>query len=219
MSVDEKEATRSDHRLLVATTNAGKLAEYRELLAGLPVELLDLNAAGIDVEIAETGESFEANARLKADGYARLSGLVTLADDSGLEVAALGGEPGIYSARYGSEPTTEGRNQLLLRKLEGVPFHNRLARFVCVIAIAAPDGPTETVEGTVGGVIDFAPRGTHGFGYDPLFYLLDRGVTMAELEPAEKNRISHRAVAMGKAGPLLARWFAIAPEETRNGDD
>ena len=217
--MNANEVTGGEQTLLVATTNPGKLAEYRELLAGLPVRLMDLTTAGIDEEIAETGATFEANARLKAEGYARLSGLVTLADDSGLEVAALGGEPGVYSARYGSAPTAEARNQLLLQKLEGVPFHNRLARFVCVIAIAARDRQTETVEGAVGGVIDMTARGTHGFGYDPLFYLLDRGVTMAELTPVEKNQISHRAVAMRKARPLLARWFAIAPEGTRTDGD
>ena len=194
--------------LLIATTNRGKLEEYRVLLAGLPFELIDLTRAGIRDEIAETGTTFEENARLKATGYARLSGLLTLADDSGLVVAALHGEPGVHSARYGGgDRSDDERNRLLLDKLAGVPFHNRLARFVCVIAIAAPDGRVETVQGTVGGVIDFAPRGSYGFGYDPIFFLLDRGVTMAELPPAEKHQISHRAQAADKARALLVGWF------------
>jgi XTP/dITP diphosphohydrolase len=193
-------------KLLVATTNRGKLLEFRALLADLPFELVDLMGAGVSDEIEETGTTFEENARLKAEGYAGLSGMLTLADDSGLEVAALGGEPGVYSARYGGEATAEARYRLLLRKLEGVPFHERLARFVSVIAIADPMGRVETVEGTVGGVIEFEPRGTGGFGYDPVFLLIDRGVTMAELDPDEKNRISHRAEALRKARPILARW-------------
>ena len=202
--------------LLIATTNPDKLAEYKALLADLPFELIDLPGAGITEEIAETGTTFEENARLKAAGYARLSGLLTLADDSGLEVAALHGEPGVYSARYGGSRSDAEHNRLVLEKLEGVPFHERLARFVCVIAIAGPDGRLETVEGTVGGVIDFAPRGSFGFGYDPIFLLLDRGVTMAELPPAEKNQISHRAQAARKARLLLAHWFERFPQNVQN---
>jgi XTP/dITP diphosphohydrolase len=133
---------------------------------------------------------------------------MTLADDSGLEVAALNGEPGVYSARYGGVSTAEGRYRLLLQKLEGVPFHERMARFVCVIAIASPDGRIEAVSGTVAGVIEFAPRGDNGFGYDPVFFLLDRGLTMAELTDQEKNQISHRAVALHNARPILKRWFS-----------
>lgn len=192
-------------RLLVATTNKGKLAEYRAMLADLPCELVDLTAIGITEVVEETGATYAENARLKAVSYARMSGLITLADDSGLEVAALKGEPGVHSARFGGEPTDVGRNRLLLEKLAGVPFHERLARFVCVIAIATPDGRVETVEGSAGGVIEFAPRGTGGFGYDPLFYLLDRGVTMAELPAEVKNQISHRAEALRKARSILLR--------------
>jgi XTP/dITP diphosphohydrolase len=202
------QAAKRSRRLLVATTNPGKLAEYRELLADLPVELIYLRDVGITEEVPETGATFEANARLKAEEYARRSGLITLADDSGLEVAALNGEPGVYSARYGGESTADGRNRLLLQKLEGVPFHERMARFVCVIAIAAPNGRIETAAGTVAGVIESAPRGDNGFGYDPVFFLLDRGLTMAELTDQEKNRISHRAVALDYARPILERWFS-----------
>lgn len=206
MGID-RDAAAISRRLLVATTNRGKLAEFRAMLAGLPFDLVDLSDVGIQDEIEETDATFEQNARLKAEGYARLSGLLTLADDSGLEVVALGGEPGVFSARYGGEPSTEGRNQLLLRKLHGVPFSDRSARFVCVIAIADASGVIETAEGVVEGVIEFEPRGEGGFGYDPLFLLPDRGLTMAELDPAEKNRISHRAVALRKVRPLLAHLF------------
>jgi XTP/dITP diphosphohydrolase len=203
-------------QLLVATTNRGKLVEYQAMLEELPVELLTLADVGITEEIPETGSTYVENARLKAEGYARLSNMLTLADDSGLEVAALNGEPGVYSARYGGETTDAGRIRLLLEKLSGAPFHERLARFVCVIAIATPDDGIETVEGTVGGVIEFSPRGNGGFGYDPVFTLLDRGVTMAELPPEEKNTISHRAVALRKARSLLDSRFGIAAEATHN---
>jgi XTP/dITP diphosphohydrolase len=195
-------------QLLIATTNRGKLAEYRELFANLAVDLIDLPGAGITAEVPETGATFEENARLKAREYAVLSGLPTLADDSGLEIMALNGQPGVYSARYGGPELDDiGRYQLVLQQLQGIPFHDRLARFVCVIAIATPAGVITTVEGSVGGVIEFEPRGTGGFGYDPIFLLLDRGVTMAELPAAEKNQISHRAQAARKAIPILHQLF------------
>jgi XTP/dITP diphosphohydrolase len=144
---------------------------------------------------------------LKAEGYAALSGLPALADDSGLEVAALNGAPGVRSARYGG---VKGEAQLryLLDQLKDVPWHARLARFVCVIALARPGFPTETVEGTLPGVIEFEPRGTGGFGYDPLFYLLDENCTLAELPAERKNQISHRAAAARAAREILARWEA-----------
>jgi XTP/dITP diphosphohydrolase len=191
-------------RLLIATGNPHKVEEYRALLGDLPFELVGLRDVGITEEVEETGTTFHENARLKAEGYSRLSGLLTLADDSGLEIAALQGAPGVYSARYGGV-TGKEQLDLVLRQLEGVPFHERLARFVCVIAIAGPDLPTQFVEGTVPGVIDVEAKGAYGFGYDPIFYVLDRGVTMAELPPEEKNRISHRAQAARKARELLLR--------------
>jgi XTP/dITP diphosphohydrolase len=189
-------------RLLIATTNQHKLEEYRALLGDLPFELVGLNDVGITDDVEETGTTFEANARLKAEAYAARSGLLTMADDSGLEIAALNGAPGVYSARYGGVKGAE-QLALVLKQLDGLPFHERMARFVCVIALATPGQPLQLVEGTVGGAIDFEPKGTHGFGYDPLFYLLERGVTMAELPDAEKNRISHRAQAVKKLRPLL----------------
>jgi XTP/dITP diphosphohydrolase len=191
--------------LLIATHNQGKAREFARLFDGLGLHLRTLADLGIDATVDETGSTFEENARLKAEGYMRLSGLPTLADDSGLEVAALNGAPGVYSARYGG---VSGAAQLdyLLKQMEHIPFHERLARFVCVIALARPDGPTELVEGTLSGVIEMEPRGSGGFGYDPLFYVLDEDKTLAELPPERKNAISHRAEAAREAASVLARW-------------
>ena len=195
--------------LLIATTNAHKLDEYRAIFAGLPLELRSLRDLGIDDDVEETGETFEANARLKAEYYAGRSGMLTLADDSGLEVAALNGEPGVRSARYaGPGASDRDRIDLVLQKLEQVPFHARLGRFVCAIALAHPDGALEIVEGVVNGVIETAPRGDYGFGYDPIFYVLDEDKTLAELPPERKNQISHRAVAARAARSVLERWQA-----------
>ncbi|MFP4321425.1 MAG: RdgB/HAM1 family non-canonical purine NTP pyrophosphatase [Anaerolineales bacterium] len=194
-------------QLLVATGNPGKLQEYRELLADLPVEWLSLQDAGLaDMDVEETGRSFEENARLKASAYHAASGLLTLADDSGLVVDALGGAPGIYSARYGAPEakTDEDRYTKLLSALENVPDNQRRAHFVCIIAIAAPGFPLQTVEGRVAGHIARAPRGSHGFGYDPVFVTED-GRTAAELPPEEKHRISHRGEALRAALPVLKR--------------
>jgi len=196
------------HRLLIATTNPGKLREYAAIFAGLPLTLHTLADLSIADDVEETGETFAENARIKAEYYAQRSGMVALADDSGLEVAALGGEPGVFSARYaGPDATDAERVAFLLRKLEGVPFHARLARFVCVIALAHPDGAVEYAEGMLPGVIELAPRGHHGFGYDPIFYVLDEDATLAELPPERKNQISHRASAARAARVVLERWL------------
>ena len=195
--------------LLIATTNQHKLREYGGIFAGLPVELRSLRDVGIDDDVEETGATFAENARLKAEFYAARSGLAALADDSGLEVHALGGEPGVRSARYaGPGKTDADRNALLLTKLEGVPLHARLARFVCAIALARPDGGFAAVEGVLPGVIEFAPRGSNGFGYDPLFYVLDENATLAELPAERKNQISHRARAARAAREVLEQWIA-----------
>jgi XTP/dITP diphosphohydrolase len=195
--------------LLIATTNQNKLREYAAIFAGLPVQLRSLRDVGIDDDVEETGATFAENAQLKAEFYAARSGLLTLADDSGLEVAALNGEPGVFSHRYaGPDATDADRNALLLKKLDGVPFHSRLARFVCVIALVRPDGAVELVEGILSGVIEFAPRGSNGFGYDPLFYVLDENATLAELPLDRKNQISHRALAARQAREVLDRWAA-----------
>lgn len=191
-------------KLLIATRNPGKLEEYRELFAALPLELTTLDREEIELEVEESGESFEENAVLKARTYARLSGLPTLADDSGLEVMALHGEPGVRSARYAGPGASDvDRYRLLLERLKDVPWEKRQARFRCVIAIATPEGALHTVQGQVTGYIAFEPRGQHGFGYDPVFYLPRFGKTMAELPPEVKNRISHRADAARKALPIL----------------
>ena len=191
-------------KLLIATHNPGKVREYEKLLAGLPLELTHPAQEGLDIEVAETGETFAENARLKATAYARASGLLTLADDSGLQVDALGGEPGIRSARYaGSGASDEDRYQLLLEKLRGVPWEERTARFRCVIAVATPGGQVHTAEGSCEGIIAFEPKGEHGFGYDPVFHFQEYGMTMAELPPETKNKISHRAKTAQRAREIL----------------
>lgn len=196
-------------KLLLATNNEGKAREYRSLLEGVPFELVTPAEVGISTEVAEVGKSFEENARLKATTLAAESGLLSLADDSGLEVEALGGEPGTLSARYAGEGASdEDRVSFLLTKLEGVPQERRTARFRCVIAIATPEGDVEFCSGECDGVIAFAPRGEGGFGYDPIFYLPEMGKTMAELSPETKNRISHRGGAAEKARQLLKEKYS-----------
>lgn len=191
-------------KLLIATHNRGKLREYVELLKGLPYELLTLDDAGIREDVEETGTTFLENARLKAEAYARQSGVLTLADDSGLEVDALGGEPGVYSKRYAGEGKADAeRNAYLLAKLQDVPVGRRAARFRCVIAIVDPQGRAWSSEGQCEGEIAFEPRGAHGFGYDPIFMVQGDGRHLAELEPEAKNRISHRAQAAKGARKIL----------------
>ena len=188
--------------LVVATRNPGKMREYRQLLADWPAELISLDDAGVTGDVDETGDSFLANARLKASEYARLSNLPTISDDSGLEVHALGGDPGVYSARYGGDAcqSDADRVALLLDNLVGVPWDRRIARFRCVTAIAAPGGAViGTVVGSVAGMIQFKPEGEQGFGYDPVFHLPSLGQTIAQVPLEIKNRISHRADAALKA--------------------
>ena len=192
-------------KLLIATRNAGKLRELTDLLGNVPFELVSLNDIGIDEEVEETGETFEANAALKAETYAQLSGLPTLADDSGLEVDALNGEPGVRSARYAGEDASDtDRIAFLLRKLENVPKDRWSARFRCVIALAWPDKPTEFHPGACEGMIVPESRGSNGFGYDPVFLIPPMNRTMAELTSDEKNSISHRSVAAHSATKALA---------------
>ena len=192
-------------KLLIATHNAGKLAELRSLLRDAPYTLLSLTDVGIDTEVEETGDTLEANAALKASTYARLSGLPTLSDDSGLEVDALDGAPGVRSARYaGANATDADRIANLLANLAAHP-QPWTARFRCVIAIAVPDGGVERYCGACEGVIITQPRGDNGFGYDPVFLLQESGKTMAELSAADKNAHSHRAIAARKATQALIR--------------
>jgi XTP/dITP diphosphohydrolase len=195
-------------RLLIATNSPGKVAEFRQLLEGCGWELVTPADIGLKLEVEESGETYEENARRKALQYAEASGLTALADDSGLEVDALNGRPGVMSARYaGPDRTDAERVEALLAELRGVPDERRGARFRAVIAIATPEGRVETVEGTVEGRIAHAPRGENGFGYDPVFLLPDRGLTTAELPPEEKHAISHRGVAARKARAVLERWL------------
>ncbi len=192
--------------LLVATRNPGKMREYRQLLAGWPGMLISLDDAGVAEEVEETGDTFRANAMLKASEYARSSGCLTISDDSGLEVHALGGAPGVYSARYGGDAcgSDEERVALLLQNLDGIPWARRIARFRCFTAIAAPDGEiAATVVGSIAGVIQYEPAGEHGFGYDPVFHLPSYGKTIAELPLEAKNSVSHRADAARKAQAVL----------------
>lgn len=191
-------------RLLVATNNRGKAREYAALLGDGPWTLTTLAEEGLGLSVEESGASFAENAVLKARTYCQASGLPTLADDSGLEVDALGGAPGIYSARYAGEGASDAdRYRTLLEELKDIPPEERTARFHCVVALALPDGTLEIAEGTCEGVIIDTPRGEHGFGYDPVFYLPALGCTMAELPPELKNRISHRARALMRLKPRL----------------
>jgi XTP/dITP diphosphohydrolase len=193
-------------RLLLATNNKGKLREYLALLTGIPYEIVTPADVGITTDVEETGGSFEENARLKATALARESGLLSLADDSGLEVDALGGGPGSLSHRFAGEGASDAdRIKLLLKRLKDVPEKERTAQFRCVIAIATPEGKTELFSGICRGIITTAPMGTHGFGYDPVFFVPELGRTMAELTLEEKNRISHRARAAEKAREMLLK--------------
>ncbi len=192
------------HKLLIATHNNGKVREYRELLEGLPFEVTYPDAEGIDLEVQETGSSFAENAILKARAFATASGWWTWADDSGLEVDALDGAPGVRSARYaGPGASDRDRYHKLLDALTGVPWDRRSARFRCVVAIASPAGVVQTASGACEGIIAFGPAGTHGFGYDPIFYLPQLALTMAQLPPEIKNRISHRGLAAVAARDIL----------------
>jgi XTP/dITP diphosphohydrolase len=191
-------------RLLVGTANAGKAAEYRRLLAGLDLELLTLDElAARPAEPAEDAPTYGENAARKAEAYLRATGIAAVADDSGLEVDALGGLPGVRSRRYfGEDVPAERRNVLLLALLDGV--EDRGARFACAVALALPDAETELFEGEVRGEIARAPSGQAGFGYDPVFVVAGDGRTMAELPAEEKDRLSHRGLAVAKLRSRLA---------------
>ena len=193
-------------KLLLATNNAGKVKEFRSLLRGIPFELVTPKETGINMDVAETGKTYEENARLKACTLAKESGLLTLADDSGIEVDALHGEPGLISARYAGEKASDAeRVDFLLSKLKDVPAAKRTARYYCVIAIAQPDGQVIFCDGECKGTITFEPRGEKGFGYDPVFYFVEYGKTMSELPIEVKNQISHRGKAAQKACLLLRK--------------
>lgn len=193
-------------KLIVATKNKGKVSEIGKILEGLGVELLSLADFPDIVMPEETGATFEANALIKARAIASATGFPALADDSGLEVDALGGRPGIFSARYAGTDATDEENYIkLLGELEGVPDGKRTARFRCAVAFVASDGAIRVFHGTLEGQIAQRPSGNRGFGYDPVFYIPSEARTSAELSPEEKNRISHRAKALeGFKAYLLA---------------
>ena len=193
-------------KLLLGTNNQAKVREYRSLLQDIPFEMVTLVEQGITTVVNEVGESLEENASLKATVLAKESQLLTLADDSGLEVDALGGEPGRLSARYAGEGASDrDRINYLLRRLKDVPWPERSARFRCVIAVATPGGVVEVCSGECRGFITFEPRGKEGFGYDPIFYLPELDKTMAELPLRIKNQVSHRGQAARKARSVLER--------------
>jgi XTP/dITP diphosphohydrolase len=191
------ETCQLDRPLVLATRNSGKIAEFRELFSGSGIEIRSLDDFGPIPPVAEDGETFEDNAVLKARFTARVLGLPAIADDSGLSVTAIRGEPGIYSARYAGEDATDRENNLkLLERLDGIA--EREAAFVCILAIAVPRGPALIYEGVCEGVIATSLAGDKGFGYDPLFYYPPMKKTFAQMTSAEKNRVSHRGRAMAE---------------------
>jgi XTP/dITP diphosphohydrolase len=199
-----------DRKLLIATTNQGKMREYKSLLKDVPFDLVSLTDEGITADVEETGTTFKENAGLKAEIFAAESRLLTLADDSGIEVDALGGEPGVMSARYAGDDASDAeRVEYLLSKMKDVPGGKRTARFRCIIAIAEPGGETEYFTGECEGIVPFRPAGELGFGYDPVLYIPELGKTLAELGPEVKNRISHRARAAEKARQALIDRYTI----------
>ena len=193
-------------RIVFATGNQNKMREIHEIMDDLGMEIVSMKEAGISADIVEDGTSFEENAVIKASAIARQCEDIVLADDSGLVIDYLGGEPGIYSARYMGEDTPyKIKNQNLIERLSGVPDEKRTARFVCAIAAAFPDGEVITTEGTVEGRIGYEERGSNGFGYDPIFYLPEYKMSTAELSPELKNEISHRGRALRLMKEELSR--------------
>lgn len=183
-------------KVILASKNAHKLTELSEILSQLGFEIALESEYGLDIDVDETGTTFEENSFLKADAVMKASGLPVLADDSGLMVDCLDGAPGVYSARYGNKNSDAERIAYLLENMKDVPQQQRTAKFVCVITCLWPDGRKIVARGECPGVILNAPQGQGGFGYDPVFYLPERGKTYAELRPEEKNAISHRARAL-----------------------
>lgn len=200
------------HRIIFATGNAGKMREVRQILGDLNCEILSMKEAGADPEIVEDGQSFAENAEIKARAVWAETGDIVLADDSGLVVDYIGGEPGIYSARYMGEDTSyEVKNRNIIERLDGAVGQERAARFVCDIAAVLPDGSVLHTEATMEGLIADAPAGSGGFGYDPILLIPEYGVTSAELTMEQKNRISHRGKALEAMKTVLR---AALEEET-----
>lgn len=190
-------------KIIAATKNKNKLREFGEILKGF--EIISQEDAGVDIDVEETGTTFEENSMLKAKAIYEATGIAAIADDSGLCVDALSGEPGIYSARYGGEGLDDaGRVQLLLKKMKDVPENERSARFVCAITLVGKDGIV-TSRGECEGKIAYEPKGENGFGYDPVFYMEEYGKTTAQMSPDEKNAVSHR----GKALKIFAEKMGL----------
>ena len=193
-----------EKNIIFATGNQEKMKEIRMILADIGIPILSMKEAGITADIVENGKTFEENAIIKAKTIMELTGDMALADDSGLEIDYLNGEPGIYSARYMGEDTSyDIKNRSLIERLEGVPEEKRTARFVCSIACALPDGRILTSRGTMEGHIGYEIKGSNGFGYDPIFYLPEFGCTSAELSPDQKNEVSHRGKALREMRRML----------------
>ena len=185
-------------KVVLASKNRHKLEEISQITRKFDMELVLQSELGVDIDVEETGTTFEENSFLKAEAVMKATGLPALADDSGIAVDALNGEPGIYSARYGFDPTLDdwGRLQLLLKNTEGVPDGQRQAKFVCVITMVTPEGQTIQARGEIHGELLRAPAGENGFGYDPIFYYPPLGMTTAEMPGEVKNQVSHRANAL-----------------------
>ena len=195
-------------KIVFATGNQGKLREVKKILADLNVDIVSMKEEGIQIDVDENGTTFAENAQIKATAIGAHTDAIVLADDSGLVIDALNGEPGIYSARYLGEDTSYRiKNQNLIDRLEGVPDEKRTARFVCAIAAALPDGTVLHTEGTIEGIIGYEERGENGFGYDPIFCVPKLGKTTAELSDDEKNAISHRGSALEKMKVLLREYI------------
>ena len=185
-------------KVVLASKNPHKLVEISKITEKFGFELVLQSELGVDIDVEETGTTFEENSFLKAEAVMKATGLPALADDSGIAVDALNGEPGIYSARYGFDDTLDdwGRLQLLLKNTENVPDGQRQAKFVCVITMVTPDGKSIQARGEIHGELLRAPAGENGFGYDPIFYYPPAGMTTAQMAPEEKNKVSHRANAL-----------------------
>jgi XTP/dITP diphosphohydrolase len=193
------------NKIILASNNNGKIKEFREIFKDMDIELVPMKEAGIDVDIEENGETFEENSLIKARTVCKLSGCITIADDSGLEVDYLDGQPGVYSARFmGHDTSYDIKNKAIIYKLKGVSGKDRSARFVAVIAAVFPDGRELVTRGTMEGIIGQEPLGENGFGYDPILFLPEYNKSSAELAPEEKNKISHRGKALEKMKAALA---------------
>jgi XTP/dITP diphosphohydrolase len=199
---------RAGRRLLVATTSAGKQRELRALFGDLPLTLVTPADLGLTLVPEETGTTFAENAAIKAQAYHAATGLPALAEDSGLEVDALGGAPGVYSARWEGLPDGAEKNALLLSRVANVPPERRGCRYVCYMVLVDGSGAEHHAKGECRGTVAYEQRGTGGFGYDPLFLVAERGQTMAELPAAEKDRLSHRGAAATRLRPILERLLA-----------